>query len=74
MLSVEEYLDEIRPCLRDIINDLKQSHIWKIQLTINTNFISRKDDYDEGCVMHSKSDNIEIMLSDVTDEIIEKTI
>ena len=29
-LSVEEYLGKIRPYLRDIINDLKQSDTWKI--------------------------------------------
>ena len=29
-LSVEEYLNKIIPCLRDIINDLKQSDTRKI--------------------------------------------
>ena len=29
-LSVEEYLDKIRPYLKDIINDLKQSDTWQI--------------------------------------------
>ena len=71
-LSVEEKLYKIRPYLRDIINVLKQSDTWKIQLTITLNFISSKDDNDEGCVMHSKSDNIEIMISNETDKIIEK--
>ena len=71
-LSVEENLQKIRPYLRDIINVLKQSDTWKIQLTITLNFISSKDDNDEGCVMHSKSDNIEIMISNETDKIIEK--
>ena len=36
------------------------------------NFILSKDYNDEERVMHSKSDNIEIMISDVTDEIIKK--
>ena len=40
MLSVEEYRNKIRPYLRDIINDLKQSVISKIQLTTLNNFIS----------------------------------
>ena len=71
-LSVEENLYKIRPYLRDITNVLKQSDTWKIQLTITLNFISSKDDNDEGCVMHSKSDNIEIMISNETDKIIEK--
>ena len=33
-LSVEEYLNNIRPYLKDIINNLKKSDTWKIQLTI----------------------------------------
>ena len=41
-------------------------------MTIIITFISSKDDNDEEIVMHSKIDNIEIMISDVTDEIIEK--
>ena len=56
-LSVEEYLNKIRPYLKDIINNLKKSDKWKIQLTIANNFISSLDN-DEECVMHSKSDNI----------------
>ena len=31
-LSVEEYLNKIRPYLKDIINNLKKSGPWKIQL------------------------------------------
>ena len=57
MLPVEEYLNKTRPCLRDLVNDLKQSDTWKIQLTITINFISSKGDNDEDHVMHSKSDN-----------------
>ena len=66
MQSVEEYLDEIRPYLKDVINNLKKISPWKI------NFISSRDDYDEERVMHSKSDNIEIMISDEADEVITK--
>ena len=39
-------------------------------MTINS--ISSKDDNDHKCVMHSKSDNIEIMISDKSDEVIKK--
>ena len=70
-LSVEEYLNKIRPYLKDIINNLKKSDTWKIQLTIANNFISSIDN-DEEHVMHSKSDNIEIMMNDKADEIIEE--
>ena len=37
ILSVEAYLHKISPYFRDIINDLKQSDTWKIQLTITIN-------------------------------------
>ena len=30
-LTVEEYLNKIRPYLKDIINNLKKSDTWKIQ-------------------------------------------
>ena len=70
---VEEYLDEIRPYLRDVVNDVKQSDTWKIQLAISINFISSKDINNEECIMHSKSDNIEILISDEADEAIIKT-
>ena len=72
ILSVEEYLDKTRPYLRDMINDLKQSDLWKIQLTVTISFSSFRDDSDEERVIHSKSDNIEITITDQTDEIIEK--
>ena len=62
-LSIEEYLDKIRPYIKDIINDLKKSDTGKLQLRIVINFISSKDTGEEH-VMHSKSDNIEIMISD----------
>ena len=68
--SVEGYLNKIRPYLKDIIDNLKKSDIWKIQLTIAINFISSKDNHEH--VMHSKSDNIEIMINDKADEVIEK--
>ena len=70
-LSVEEYLNKIRPYLKDIINNLKKSDTWKIQLTIANNFISSIDN-DEERVMHSKSDNIEIMINDEADEVIKE--
>ena len=38
---------------------------------MTVNFIS-SNDTDEECVMHSKSDNIEIMIDDKVDEVVEK--
>ena len=45
-LTVEEYLNKISPYLKDIINNLKNSDTWKIQLTIANSFTSSID-YDE---------------------------
>ena len=39
-------------CLKDIINDLKTSDTWKIQLAIAINFISSEDDNNEERKMH----------------------
>ena len=47
--------------------NLKKSDTWKIQLTIANNFIFSIDN-DEEHVVHSKSDNIEIMINDNRDE------
>ena len=60
-LSVEEYLNKIRSYLKDIINKLKKSGSWQIQLTIANNFIS----FNAERVMNLKSDNMEIMMKQV---------
>ena len=56
--------------MKDIINNLKKPDTWKIQLTIANNFISSIDN-DEERVMHSKSNNIEIMINDEADELFD---
>ena len=67
MIKVKHYqlknilIKKITPYLKDSINNLKKSDTWKIQLTISNNFISSLDN-DEERVIHSKSDNIEIMI------------
>ena len=60
MLSVKECLHKVSPYLKDI-NNLKKSDTWKIQVTITNNFCSSIDD-DEEHLMHSKGDNIEIIM------------
>ena len=50
-------------------NDTRRE--WKIQLTMQINFISSKDS-EETRMMYTKSHNIEIMMGNETDEIIEK--
>ena len=54
-----------------MINDHKTRIEWKIQLTMQINFISSKDS-EETRMMYTKSHNIEIMMGNETDEIIEK--
>ena len=64
-LSPKEYLDIIRPYLRDMINDHKTRAEWKIQLAMQFSFISHKDS-EETCTMYSKSRNTEIMKGNET--------
>ena len=70
-LSVENYLTKIRPYLKDIINNLKKSDTWKIQLAISNNLISFIDN-DEERVIHSKSDNRKVVINDEADEAIKE--
>ena len=44
---------------------------WKIQITISINFISSKDS-DETPNMHTKNNNIEIMMGNQTNDIIKE--
>ena len=70
-LLVEEYLTKLRPYLKDIINNLKKFGTWKAQTTIAINFLSSIDNYEER-VMHSKSDNTEIMINDEANKVIKE--
>ena len=53
------------------MNKLKKSDKWKIQLKIAKNFISSIDNYEKR-VMHSKRDNVEIMINHKADEVIKE--
>ena len=72
ILTVNEYIDIIRPYLEDIINDHKIQSEWKIQLTSAINFTSSKPDSDKTHIMHARSDNLEIMMGSETNGIIEE--
>ena len=52
-LSLEDYLNIIKPFLKDIINNHKTYREWKIQLIMRINFISTLDT-DEFCIMYTK--------------------
>ena len=45
---------------------------WKIQLPMKINFVSSLPDSDETCIMHARSDNIEIMMSSEPEEVIKQ--
>ena len=61
----------MKPYLKEIINNLKISGTWKIQLTITITFISSKDT-DEECIVYSKSDDVEIMIKNKTVKVIKE--
>ena len=86
-VSIKGYLNMIKPYLSNIINDHKTrglvryhsgnktcveetSREWKIQLKMAINFIYSKDS-DESRTMHTKNNNVEIMMGSETNEIIE---
>ena len=49
----------------------KTQREWKIQLTMVLDFISSMLNSDETRTMHTKSDNIDVMMGSETDVIIE---
>ena len=72
ILTLKEYLALIGKYLRKLINYYKNKGEWKLQLIAEINFISLKPGSDETHIMHTKSDNIEIMIGDDNDDIIEE--
>ena len=54
-LSTEEYLNKVRPYLKNMINDLKLQGQWKFQLSITINFFSSKDT-NKTCTKHLNYD------------------
>ena len=55
-----------------MINDYKSKGKWKIQLTAEINFISLKPDSNETRIMHTKTDNEEIMVGSDTNEVVKE--
>ena len=72
ILTVKEYLVLIEQYLEDLINYYKNKGEWKIQLTAEINFISLKPDSNETRIMHTKSDNEEIMIGSDTSDVIKE--
>ena len=72
ILTLKEYLALIEQYLRELINDYKNKGEWNVQLLANIHFISLKPGSDETRIMHTGSDNKEIMNGSDTDEVIEE--
>ena len=76
-LSVEQYLDMIKPYLSDLINENKaietSSNEWKIEINMHVNFVSSSDT-GQICTIFVCSDNEEIRLVNETDDIIKERI
>ena len=71
-LSIEEYLNNRKSYLKDIINVSKKLDTWKIHLTITISFFFFEDGNSEEHEIHSESDNIKIMMNDEADKFIEE--
>ena len=72
ILVLKEYLNLIEKYLRELIEEYKLKGEWKVQLTIEVNFISLKPGSDETRIMYTRSDNVEIMFGDDNNDIIEQ--
>ena len=66
-LLFKQYL---RPHLEYIINNLKKSETWKIELTIAIHFVYSKYN-DEERVMYSKSENVEMVINNKAGEVLK---
>ena len=74
ILTLEEYLALIEKYLRKLIEEYKLKGEWKLQLIAEISFISLKPGSDETRIMHTRIDNIEIMIGDDNDDIIEELL
>ena len=72
ILTLKEYFNLIEKYLKELIEEYKPKGEWKVQLTIEVNFISLKPGSDEIRIMYTRSDNVEIMFGDDNDDIIEQ--
>ena len=69
ILALKEYLALIEKYLRELIEEYKLKGEWKVQSTIEVNFISLKPGSDEIRIMYARIDNVEIMFGDDNDII-----
>ena len=70
-LSVKEYLNGIKPYLRDIIINLQKSDILIIELTTAINIMPSKD-VKKKHIAHSKSNNEEFLHYGAANEVVDE--
>ena len=70
LLSLNEYLELIKPYLYDLTNVHKAKGEWKMEIS----FISQKPNSNEVCVMFTRSTPEEFMIGRETEEVTEKLI
>ena len=68
--SFREYLEKIRPHLRDIVDYLEKSGEWKIKLTVKHIFMSSVES-NENHTTYSKSHSRLVVIGNDTDEFIQ---
>ena len=68
---MEQSFKKNKPYVRNLIDNLKVSGHWKLYLTKEIDFMLSQD-RDEEQLMHSKTDNIESMIDNKTNEIIKE--
>ena len=70
-VSLGKYVNKIKPYLRNIIIDLRNSDTWKIQLTMAINYTYLKDAKEER-VLHSKSENLKFTSYNDVNEVVDE--
>ena len=70
-MSVDDYFDEFRPYLNNLIDSYRTQREWKVQSTMAIKFFLLKI-LKKIRAMYNPSDNIEILIGNKTDKIIEK--
>ena len=73
-LSLNEYLELIKPYLYDLINVYKAKGEWKLQLSAEISFVSQKPDSNEIRIMYTRSTPEEIIIGCQTEEVAENLI
>ena len=73
-LSLNEYLELIKPYLNDLINVYKAKGEWKLQISAEISFVSQKPGSDETRTMFTRSTPEKFMIGSEREEVAENLI